>query len=58
MNKMTEYMALDAPVKEIGNSFRRILYFTVLVAEGEVLMLAKIDLSDGLWRLIVEEEAK
>ena len=55
---MTEYMALDAPVKEIGNSFRRILYFTVLVAEGEVLMLAKIDLSDGLWRLIVEEEAK
>ena len=58
MNEMIEHLTTDAPVKEIGNFFRRILHFIDSVAEGEVLMLANINLSDGIWRMIVEEEAK
>ena len=58
MNKTTACLAPDVPVKEIDNVFRRVLKFRDSIAEGEVVMLAKIYLSYGLWRMIVEEEAK
>ena len=34
------------------------MYFIDSVSEGEVVMLENINLSDGLWRIIVKEEAK
>ena len=58
MNKTTECLAPDVPVKEIDNVFRRVLKFIDSLAEGEVVMLAKTYLSYGLWSMIVEEEAK
>jgi hypothetical protein len=45
-------------VKEIGNVFRRLLHFLDCVDPDEIVMLSKIDLSDGFWRMLVEEEAK
>ena len=56
VNKMTAWLAPYAPLKEIGNVFHNTLHLIDSVAEGEVVMLAKIDLSDGLWRMIVKEE--
>ena len=58
VNEKTERLKQDAPVKEIGNVFRRILHFIDSLAEGDVLILAKIDLLYGFWWMIVEEEAK
>ena len=57
-DETTERLSPDAPVKDIGNVFRRILHFIESLAEVEVVMLGKIDLSDGFWRMIVEEEVK
>ena len=55
---MTERSEPDAPVKEIGNVLYRLLHFIDSVVEGYVVMLHQIDLSDGLLRIIVEEESK
>jgi hypothetical protein len=45
-------------VEEIGNVFRRLLSLIDSAAADEVVMLSKIDLSDGFWRMLVEEEQK
>ena len=57
-NEATERLAPDSLLKEICNVFHRILNFIDSVGEGEVIMLAKIDLSDGFWRMIMEKEDK
>jgi hypothetical protein len=54
----TERLAPEAPVKEIGNVFWRLLHFLNSVDPDEIVMLSKIDLSDGFWRMLVEDEAK
>ena len=54
MNETTEWLAPDAPVKEMGNVFHRIFHFIDSIAEGEVVMLANINLSDGFRRMIVK----
>lgn len=38
--------------------FRRLLHFIDSVDPDEIVMLSKIDLSDGFWRMLVEEDAK
>jgi hypothetical protein len=43
-------------VKEIGNVFRRVLCLMDDAETDEIVMLSKIDLSDGFWRMIVAEE--
>ena len=55
---MTERLALYATVKEIGNVFRRLLQFIDSVGTEEIIMLAKIYLSGGSWRLLVDEDVK
>jgi hypothetical protein len=46
------------PVRELGNVFLRLLDFMSVVPSNEIIMLSKIDLSDGFWRMIVDEESK
>ena len=58
VNETTECLAPDTAVKEIGNVFRRLLPFIDSVGTEEITMLAKIYLSDGLWRIMVEEGSK
>ena len=48
VNKTTELLAPEARLKDVGNIFLRILYFTYSVEEGYFEMLAKIDLSDEI----------
>jgi hypothetical protein len=56
VNETTVRLAPEGPVKEIGNVFRRVLALLDAAALDEVVMLAKIDLSDGFWRMIVQED--
>jgi hypothetical protein len=49
-------LAPSGPVKEIGNVFRRVLCLLDDAEADEIVMLSKIDLSDGFWRMIVKEE--
>jgi hypothetical protein len=41
---------------EIGQVFRRLLSLINEAEAGEVVMLAKIDLSDGFWRMLVRKD--
>ena len=49
VNETTERLAPDVAVQEIYNVFRRILHFIDLAGTEDVVMLAKIDLSDECW---------
>jgi hypothetical protein len=51
-------VAPNAAVKEIRNVFRCLLQFINSVDSDKIVMLSKIDLSDGFWRIIVEADAK
>jgi hypothetical protein len=53
VNETTKPLAPEAPVKEIGNVFRRVLTLMNEAEANEVVMLSKIDLSDGFWRMLV-----
>jgi hypothetical protein len=44
------------PVKEIGRVLPRLLHFMAAVPPEETIMFAKIDLSDGFWRMLVAED--
>jgi hypothetical protein len=56
VNETTAKLAPTGPVKEIGNVFRRLLSLMDSAENDEVVMLSKIDLSDGFWRMLVDEE--
>jgi hypothetical protein len=58
VNDTTERLAPDHPVREIGNAFRLVLHLIDSAEADEVVMLSKIDLSDGFWRMIVEDDAE
>jgi hypothetical protein len=45
----TSRLAPDKPVREIGNVFRRVLSLLHDAKADEVVILSKIDLSDGFW---------
>jgi hypothetical protein len=51
----TTRLAPDAPVREIGNVFRRVLSLLNDSEADEVVILSKIDLSDGFWRMLVQK---
>ena len=56
VNSTTERLAPDQPVKEIGNVFRRVLCLMNDAEADEVVMLSKIDLLDGFWRMLVDSK--
>ncbi len=56
VNETTAKLAPQEPVQEIGQVFRRLLDLIDGAEAGEVVMLAKIDLSDGFWRMLVQED--
>jgi hypothetical protein len=51
----TVKLAPQEPVREIGNVFWRVITLMDSVKLDEVVMLSKIVLSDGFWRMLVEE---
>ena len=53
-----ERLAPDSEVKEIDNFLRHLLHFINSVGTKEIVMLIKIDVSDGFWSILVEEDAR
>jgi hypothetical protein len=58
VNDMTERLAPEAPVKELGNVLPRLFDFMASVPPEEHIHFSKMDLADGYWRMIVEPEAQ
>jgi hypothetical protein len=57
-NTITVRLAPEAPVKELGNVPPRILNFMATVPSEEHIHFSKMDLADGYWRMVVEDEAR
>jgi hypothetical protein len=55
VNNTTVPLAPTWPVSELGRVLPRVLDFMKTVPEHEEIQFAKIDLSDGFWRMIVPE---
>jgi hypothetical protein len=58
VNDTTVPLAPRTPVREIGKVLPRIFEFMAGTPEGQEILLSKVDLSDGFWRIIVQEEAR
>ena len=58
INSTTTKLSPDYPIKEIGRVLPRLLVFMVAVPAEETIMFAKIDLSDGFWRMLVQDTDK
>jgi hypothetical protein len=58
VNDTTVPLAPRRPVREIGKVLPRVLEFMASREEGQDILLSKVDLSDGFWRIIVEEAAR
>ena len=58
VNSTTTQQSPDYPVKELGRVFPRLLNLMDVVPREEIIMFAKIDLSDGFWRMLVQEADK
>ena len=58
VNNTTLKQSPEYPVKELGRVLPRILHFMATVPVEETIMFAKIDLSDGFWRMLVAESDK
>ena len=58
VNSTTIQASPDYPVKELGRVLPRLLDFMNSVPPEETIMFAKIDLSDGFWRMLVQESDK
>jgi hypothetical protein len=58
VNDTTSRLVPYSPVRKIGNVFSRVLSLLHDAQADEVVMLSKIDLSDGLWWLLVEKKSK
>ena len=56
--KTTERLALDTPVKDIGNVFCRLMNFIKSFSTDKIFILTKVDLPDGLFIILVEEDGK
>lgn len=56
VNSTTTPLAPQTPVKLLGTILPRLLEFMHQVPEEEEILLSKIDLSDGFWRMIVSGE--
>ena len=58
VNSTTTQQSPDYPVKELGRVLPRLLTLMNTVPPEETIMFAKIDLSDGFWRMLVQESDK
>ncbi|KAI2489626.1 hypothetical protein MHU86_24957 [Fragilaria crotonensis] len=58
VNSTTTSLSPQQPVKELGQVFSRLLDFLAAVPLQEIIHLAKIDLSDGFWRMLVDADDK
>jgi hypothetical protein len=58
VNDTTTKHSPDYPVKELGRVLLRLLHFLDAVPAEETIMFAKIDLSDGFWRMLVADDQK
>ena len=58
VNDTTISLSPAYPVKELGRVLPRLLRFLADVPAEETIMFAKIDLSDGFWRMLVAESDK
>jgi hypothetical protein len=55
VNDTTKLSAPDIPVKEIGKVLPRLLHYMRDTPAGLHILFSKLDISDGFWRLIVQE---
>jgi hypothetical protein len=51
-------LAPKTPVCEIGKVLPRIFEFMANTSEGQEILLSKVDLLDGFWRIVVQEDAR
>lgn len=58
VNETTVPLAPTPPVKELGNVLWRIFHLMSEAGPNEDVHFQKVDLSDGFWRMIVQEEQK
>jgi hypothetical protein len=58
VNDSTIRLAPDEPVKELGNVLPRLLDFMMTVPAEEHIHFQKVDLADGYWRMIVEQDSR
>ena len=58
VNNTTTKQSPEYPVKELGRVLPRLLHFMATVPSEETIMFSKIDLSDGFWRMLVNEDDK
>ncbi len=58
VNSTTIQQLPDYPVKELGRVLPQLLTFMYCVPRKKTIMFAKIDLSDGFWRMLVRESDK
>jgi hypothetical protein len=56
VNETTAKRAPPGPVHEIGQMFHCLINLISEAKVGKVVMLAKIDLSDGFWHILEEED--
>jgi hypothetical protein len=56
VNDSTVQLSPQGPVREIGNVLKRMCRLLAEVPEEEDVMLSKIDLSDGFWRMRVKDK--
>jgi hypothetical protein len=57
VNDTTVPLAPQRPVQEIGKVLPQIFEFMASTLEGQDILLSKVDLLDGFWRIIVKELA-
>ncbi len=55
VNDTTKLSAPDISVKEIGKVLPRLLHYMRDTPAGLHILFSKLDISDGFWRLIVQE---
>jgi hypothetical protein len=58
VNDTTTKLAPQGPVQSLGQVLPRLFHFMASTPEDQEIRLAKVDLSDGFWRLIVNPEQK
>jgi hypothetical protein len=58
VNDTTEHLAPVEAVKAIGQVLPNLFQFMADTPQEEIIAFSKIDLSDGFWRMIVEENSK
>ena len=54
VNETTTEADDQTAVKDLGNVFRAILFFMFVIPSAWSILFAKLDLSDGFWRMLVQ----